>query len=176
MIQVMIVDDEQGVLNALKRSLRPYGWRVMTFLDPNEALNVSATETVDLVISDYRMPTMNGVEFLKEFMAIQPDSFRIILSGQADMSGVLDAINEAQIYRFITKPWSDADLAVTIEKALSHRQTLLENRRLADQVRRQEVQINHQKSELDRLEAECPGITQVDWDSDGSIVIDENEL
>ncbi len=176
MKRVMIVDDEQGVLNALKRSLRSEGWALMTFSSPEEALNVAASETIDLVISDYRMPQMDGVAFLKAFKAIQPDSFRIILSGQADMAAVLHAINEAEIYRFITKPWDDAELKMTIDKALNHREILLENRRLADLVRQQKVQLDYQKVELDRLETECPGITQVNWDSDGSIILSEADL
>lgn len=172
MNKVMIVDDELGVLKALKRSLRREGWVLMTYTDPEQALAVASIETIDLVISDYRMPIMNGVTFLKEFKAIQPDCFRVVLSGQADMDAVLQAINEAEIYRFVTKPWNDAELKVTIERALNHREMLLENRRLADLVRKQKVQLDYQKTELDRLEAECPGITQVNWDTDGSIILD----
>ncbi|MCW8883963.1 MAG: response regulator [Motiliproteus sp.] len=176
MSRVIIVDDEKGVLNALKRSMRSHGWNLQTYLDPQEALNDAATQEVDLVISDYRMPVMDGVTFLQEFKAIQPDAFRIILSGQADMDAILHAINDAEIYRFITKPWSDEELAVTIEKALEHRHILIENRRLADMVRKQQVQIKHQMSELERLEAESPGITQINWGDDGSIILyDEDE-
>lgn len=171
MKRVMIVDDEQAVLSALNRSLRREAWSLLTFNDPIKALNYVATETVDLVISDYRMPQMDGVTFLKEVRAIQPDAFRMVLSGQADMEGVLEAINEAEIYRFITKPWSDAELRITIEQALNHRDILLENRQLADIVRKQQLQINYQATELERLEGESPGITQVNWGPDGSIIL-----
>lgn len=173
--QILILDDEEGVLKALSRSLRNFGWHLLTFSDPDEALNLAASQDIDLVISDYRMPKMNGVMFLKELMAIQPDSFRIILSGQADMEGVLSAINEAGIYRFITKPWNDAELAHTIQQALEYRELLLENRRLANLVREQQVQLDYQKTELARLESESPGITQVEFDADGAIVVDEND-
>jgi len=173
--QIIILDDEEGVLKALKRSLRNYGWHLLTFTDPEAALNVAATQEIDLVISDYRMPAMDGVTFLKELMAIQPDSFRIILSGQADMDGVLAAINQAEIYRFITKPWNDSELAFTIEQALTYRRLLLENRRLADLVRKQQVQLDYQKTELDRLEIESPGITRVEFDADGAIVLDDGD-
>ena len=175
MNRVMIVDDEPGVLNALKRSLRREGWVLMAYDDPEEALNVAAKEVISLVISDYRMPQMDGVTFLKEFKAIQPDSFRIILSGQADLAAVLSAINEAEIYRFVTKPWNDAELKVSIETALKHRDILLENQRLANLVRKQKIQLDYQKTELDRLETECPGITQVNWDSDGCIILNDND-
>lgn len=171
MNRVMVVDDEKGVLNALKRSMRSRGWALTTFLEPEEALNSAATEEYDLVISDYRMPVMDGVTFLKEMKAIQPDAFRIILSGQADMGAVLLAINEAEIYRFITKPWNDDELAVTISKALEHRKMMLENRTLADLVRKQKAQIDYQVSELERLESESPGITDINWGDDGSIIL-----
>jgi len=172
---IIILDDEEGVLKALTRSLRSYGWCLKTFTDPQAALNAAASGDVDLVISDYRMPSMDGVSFLKELMAIQPDAFRIILSGQADMDGVLAAINEVGIYRFVTKPWNDAELALTIQQALGYRELLLDNRRLADLVRQQQVQIDYQKNELERLEKESPGITQIEFDADGAIVIDEND-
>lgn len=176
MKRIFIVDDEPGVLNALKRSLRDCAWLLRTFDDPEEALNAATGEEIDLVISDYRMPGMDGVTFLKEFKAVQPDTFRIILSGQADMDSVLKAINEAEIYRFVTKPWNDAELRVTIERALHHREMLLENRRLADLVRQQQAQLDYQKTELERLEQESPGITQVNWAPDGSIILDEESL
>ncbi|MEH6470429.1 MAG: response regulator [Halopseudomonas sp.] len=166
----MIVDDDPLVLNALKRSLRRECWALHCFSNPEEALTFAASEPVDLVISDYRMPVMNGVTFLKEIKAIQPDTFRIILSGHADMDAVVHAINDAEIYRFIPKPWCETELKITIEKALHHRQDLLENRRLADLVRSQQLQIDYQKTELERLEAESPGITKVNWASDGSII------
>lgn len=172
MTNIVIVDDEVGVLNALKRSLRNKGWRIQTFSDPSEALRFIASEEVDLVISDYRMPEMNGVTLLQEVMAVQPDAVRMVLSGQADMNGVLAAINKAEIFRFITKPWSDAELICAIEQGLSFRRVYLENRRLANLVREQQVQLDYQKSELERLEQESPGITQIEFDDEGAIVVD----
>ena len=176
MTQVIIIDDEPLILQALKRVLRRQEWQISTFEDPEEALAYAAMETIDLALSDYRMPGMDGITFLKELKAIQPDTFRIVLSGQADMEAVLLAINQAEIYRFITKPWNDAELRITLEQAIRHREMLLENRRLADLVRSQQAQIDYQTSELERLEAESPGITRINWGPDGSILIDERDL
>lgn len=173
MPQIIIVDDEVGVLRALERALRRHPWQLKTFTNPEEALNFAAENEVDLAISDYRMPGMDGVTFLKELLAIQPDAFRMVLSGQADIDGVLAAINQAEIYRFITKPWNDAELIITIKQALSYRELLLENRKLADLVREQQAQLDYQRTELERLEQESPGITQIEFDEQGAIVIDE---
>ncbi len=176
MTRIMFVDDEPNILKSLRRTLRGESWEVLTYEDPEEALNVAATQEIDLVISDFRMPIMDGVTFLKEFKAIQPDTQRMVLSGQADLQGVLQALNQAEISRFITKPWNDAELRMTIQVALRHRQVLLENRRLAELVRKQQAVLDYHQIELERLEADSPGITEVNWDSDGSIIIDEKDL
>lgn len=173
MTTIMIVDDEPSILKALRRSFRGKNWQLITYDDPEEALNVAAIQEISLVVSDYRMPVMNGVTFLQEFKAIQPDTLRIILSGHAELDGVLQAVNLAEIYRFVTKPWNDLELMVTIETALKHREMMLENRRLAALVRKQQAQLDYHKLELERMEAESPGITQVNWDRDGSIIISE---
>ena len=123
----------------------------------------------DLVLSDYRMPVMDGVDFLTRLKATQPDTMRLILSGYSDLKALLQAINEAEIHRFISKPWNDYELKSTIALALAHRATRLENKRLADQVRAQQSQL---EDLLGKLEAEAPGITKVCLDEDGAIVID----
>ena len=117
------------------------------------------------------MPEVSGVEFLSILRSMQPDTIRLVLSGYTDLDGLLKAINEAEIYRYITKPWNDYDLRATVNQALVHHETLLENRRLAEQVRAQQQQIDYQQQELLRLERLHPGITQVERDLDGSIII-----
>jgi response regulator RpfG family c-di-GMP phosphodiesterase len=88
-----------------------------------------------LFISDFRMPEMDGIEFLKGAKALQPDAARLILSGYADLNALLRAVNEVGIERFIGKPWNDYDLMSAIGQALAHRELLLENRELANLVR-----------------------------------------
>ncbi|HZW24075.1 MAG TPA: response regulator [Gallionella sp.] len=136
MYRVLIVDDEEGVLNALRRELHG-AYQVETFDKPEEALEHCRYAQFDLVIADYQMPGMNGIEFLKRFGKLQPDAVRLVLSGQADFGAMMDSINEAHIYRFIDKPWDSAELAATLAQALAHRAMLLENRRLAELCRRE---------------------------------------
>lgn len=182
--RVMLVDDEPNVLSALRRVLaatiryegREYPLKVETFDSPRGALD-RAKEGVpfDLVISDYRMPGMDGVVFLKAFMELQPDAARIILSGYADLDGLIGAINEARIFRFLSKPWHDFDVTTAAAQALAYRALQLENRRLADAVRVARGHIRPEDYERQRLEEETPGITKVNWGPDGSVLLDPEE-
>ena len=169
MTTILLVDDETNILKALKRALKRENWNIITYDNPAQALEELALTPVDLVLTDYRMPQMTGVEFLTDFKAMQPDAIRLILSGQADLQGVLDAINAAQVYRFILKPWNDEELVYTLKNALEFQRLQRENRELAETVRNQSRAIKAQISELRRLENESPGITRVKFDENGII-------
>lgn len=137
MQRILVVDDEQNVLHALRRELHGT-YEVEAYDNPEAALQRAASgDPFALVIADYQMPGMNGVEFLKRCGALQPDAAPLILSGQADFEALAGAVNEVHIYRFLSKPWDAAELASTLAQALAHRALLLENRRLAEQCRRE---------------------------------------
>jgi len=112
---------------------------------------------------------MDGVSFLRRLVGFQPDISRLILSGYADLQAVIAAINTVQIHRFISKPWDDYDLTASITQALGLRRLLLENRRLADQVRVQQGELSRHELELRRLEQIYPGLTRIERAADGSI-------
>ena len=172
---VAIIDDETEILNALVRLMRRQNWITLTCADPQRAREELAHHSIDIIISDYRMPGMDGVTLLNQLKHSHPDALRIILSGQADLDGVVKAVNDSEVYRFILKPWSDDDLLVTLQNALRYKEIMEENRRLAETVRRQERELEAQKRELQRLESEAPGITQVERDEDGFITLyDDN--
>lgn len=181
MHRIMLVDDEENILNALRRVLsgRAHSieaqqlYTVETFISPKIALARAEEAAFDLVISDYRMPEMGGVAFLKALRKVQPNAARMILSGYADLAGLMSAINEAEIVRFLSKPWNDDDLKLAISQALKFRDILLENQRLADQVRVQQGLLSKQEVALKRLAAESPGIAKVNWGPDGSVIIDD---
>lgn len=183
MNRILLVDDEQNILNALRRVLmggvvvdgEDEAVKVETCNTPAEALKLAEVMPFDLVISDYRMPGMGGVDFLKAFRKIQPNAARMILSGYADLSALVGAINEAEIFRFINKPWNDYDLKLAITQALAYRKLIMENQRLADIVRLQQGQLSKQEMALRRLEEESPGITKVNWGADGSVILDEDD-
>jgi len=179
MSALLIVDDEPNVLNALRRlcqnaSILPaiQDPVITTFTSPVEALKYIGAHPVDLVISDYRMPDMDGAAFLAHVRERQPDAARIIMSACSDIDGIVRAVNHAGIFRFVSKPWSDPDLKAAILEVLAHRALLLENRRLADEVRAQRGVITRQQLELERLERETPGITKVRWTEDGGVLLE----
>lgn len=176
MRRILLVDDEENVLKALKRLLRSESVDIETCTNPLDALSRSREIAFDLVISDYRMPQMDGVEFLKGVRQLQPDAARMILSAYTDLSALLGAINDAQIYRFVCKPWNDQELLITIRQALEHRDLQLENQRLADQVREQQSVISRQDRALKDLEREHPALTRVKRDADGAIILDDEDL
>ncbi|MBU1363820.1 MAG: response regulator [Gammaproteobacteria bacterium] len=181
MSRILIVDDEESILKALKRVLRlapcaygnkNYTLEIVDFNSPLAALEAVQNEEFDLLMSDYRMPGMDGIEFLKAAKAIQPDAARLILSGYADLNALVRAVNEVGIDRFIGKPWNDYDLMSAIGQALAHRDLMLENRQLANLVRLEMGDITPQQVEAERLERIEPGITEVNWGPDGSVVLD----
>ena len=177
MYRIMIVDDEPSILNSLKRVLKKGDdWEIETYDSATDALKRAQTNSFELVISDYRMPEMDGVDFLNAIRKLQPEAMRIILSGFTDLEALLGAINEAEIFRYICKPWDNRELVETIKHALIHREILVENRRLADQVREQQEELNKRKTALELLAEKHPALVEVEWGSDGAIIIDETLL
>jgi len=127
---VLCVDDEPNILSALRRLLRPSGYRVLVAESGAEGLELMATEQVDLVISDMRMPNMDGAAFLAAVKAGWPDVVRILLTGYADMASTIDAINRGEIFRYVTKPWVDSDMLLTLRQGLERKALEADKRRL----------------------------------------------
>src|SRR3954466_6348993 len=100
---LLCVDDEPNILSALRRLFRSKGYRVLTAEGGAAGLALLEQEEVDLIISDMRMPEMDGAQFLESARARRPDAVRILLTGQADIQSILAAINRGEIYRYITK-------------------------------------------------------------------------
>lgn len=173
MRRFLLLDDEINVLYALKRALRAClsekHMSVEIFTEPEQALLRSGEVAFDVVISDYHMPQMNGVEFLAMVKGLQPDAVRLILSASTEFETVMSAINRAEVFRYISKPWHIEDLKTTLALVLERRDQLMANQRLADELRVQRGQLTPQELEARRLEAEEPGITKVNWGPDGSV-------
>lgn len=114
---LLCVDDEQNILNSLKRQLWKDDFTVLTVSSGQEALELFKKNEVDVILSDQRMPHMTGVELMGKIKKIYPDTVRIMLSGQVDMNEVLAAINQGEIFRFLTKPWNPEQLQFILQEA-----------------------------------------------------------
>ncbi|HAN47569.1 MAG TPA: GGDEF domain-containing protein, partial [Nitrospira sp.] len=114
---LLLVDDEPDILNSLKRLLRRSGYRILTAGSAAEGLELLALNSVQVIVSDQRMPNMSGSEFLGRVKILYPDSMRIVLSGYTEVAALTDAINRGAIYKFVTKPWNDDDLRRVIREA-----------------------------------------------------------
>lgn len=143
---LLCVDDEPNILSSLRRLFRAKGYRVLVAESGDAGLQVLATEAVDMVISDMRMPEMDGAHFLELVRIRWPDTIRILLTGYADVSSIIDAINRGEIYRYITKPWDDNAMLLLVRDALERK--ALENEKL-----RLEALTQRQNDELKALNA-----------------------
>ena len=144
---LLLVDDEENILSSLRRLLRRDGYTILTASGGKAGLELMATHPVDVIVSDQRMPGMTGVEFLQKAKQMDPDSVRMVLSGYTDLQSVTDAINEGDIYKFLTKPWDDAMLRANINEAFQRKLLSDENRRLS-------AELAGANNELERINAQ----------------------
>lgn len=117
---VLFVDDELSILSSLRRTLRREGYEILTANSAAEGFSLLAKNSIQVIVSDQRMPEMNGTEFLARVKSLYPNTVRMILSGYAEVSSVTDSINKGAVYRFMLKPWDDEQLKQEIAGALRH--------------------------------------------------------
>jgi len=115
-ISILYVDDELNNLVSFKAVFR-IKYKVHTAISGEEAINILRKYDVHIIITDQRMPQMTGVEFLETIIGEFPDPIRILLTGYADMNAVIDAINKGKIFHYLTKPWNEEELDMTITRA-----------------------------------------------------------
>jgi len=145
---VVIVDDEEMVLTSLSSFLSlETEYNVKTFLSAKEALEFISSSDIDLVISDYLMPEMDGISFLAQVREIKPQVPRIILTGYADKENAIKAINDVGLFQYIEKPWDNDDLLIVLRNGLD-RQKLL--KKLNQKI----IEINKAYADLQGLQNE----------------------
>jgi len=138
---LLCVDDEPNILSSLRRLFRSQGYRVLTATSGALGLAVLEQEPVDLVISDMRMPEMDGAQFLAAVRQRWPDTLRLLLTGYSDIHSIQDAINCGEIYRYVTKPWDDDDIVLIVRHAFERRQLEREKQRLEATIRQQNQEL-----------------------------------
>ncbi len=128
MINVLYLDDESHNLTAFRAAFRR-DFQVHVTTEPTEAVRILREQPIEVIISDQKMPSLSGVEFFELIMPDNPDPIRMLLTGHADIDAVIDAINKGQIYKYISKPWNEAELKSLVEEAagLYHERKVMAN-------------------------------------------------
>ena len=129
---ILFVDDEPNILSSLRRLFRSEGYQTLIAESGEAGLKILETETVDLIVSDMRMPEMDGAHFLEIARARWPDTMRLLLTGYADVSSIMQAVNRGEIYRYITKPWDENEILLIVRQALERKALEHERQRLEE--------------------------------------------
>jgi CheY-like chemotaxis protein len=116
---LLYVDDEVNLLSAVRRAMRHSGYRVLVASSADEAFEILATTEVGVILCDQRMRGMSGTEFLERVKQMYPDAVRIVLSGYTDLNSVTEAVNRGAIFKFLTKPWMEEELAEAVRDAFA---------------------------------------------------------
>lgn len=148
---VLCVDDEKNILSAMKRLLRKEDFQLLTCTSGEEAIAVMEENDINVVISDQRMPKMNGTEFLKLVKENYPDAIRIILTGYTDVDSITESINQGHIYKFFLKPWNDQNLKLEIRQALEQYDLIKANKKLHEKIVKQNEDLRTMNEKLEEL-------------------------
>jgi two-component system probable response regulator PhcQ len=167
-INILLVDDESHVTDALSRHFPKQRFEVLKAVSSAQAYELLEQRRVDVVVSDERMPGESGSEFLSKVRRSHPGTIRIMLSGQASLDAAVRAINEGEVYRFFLKPCNPVDLLFTIQRAVDHRRLAERSRALLTEYRKQAVLLNA----VERMQ---PGLLKVELDESGAIVVEEDD-
>ncbi len=163
---ILLVDDEPHLTQSLQRALRKEPYVIRASNSPQEALELLDRESIDLVISDERMPDMSGTDFLALVRRRYPQTVRMMLTGHASLEAAIRAINEGEVYRFFVKPCNPVVLKVAICQALQMQELERQARRLLQEYRRT-------AGILETLERNNPGILRTPVDASGTIVVED---
>jgi two-component system, probable response regulator PhcQ len=163
---ILLVDDEAHVTAALSRHFPKQVYEIVTVTSAAAAQEVLAKQSVDVIVTDERMPGESGTEFLAKVRRRYPNTIRMVLSGQASLEAAVRAINEGEVYRFFLKPCNPTDLIFTIQRALEHRRLAQKSRELLKEFQRQAAMLAtgpHSSSAL----------MHVQRDDSGAVLLDE---
>jgi DNA-binding NtrC family response regulator len=159
----LVVDDEELFIEYIKSMLSGESYNVVTASNGKQGLEILKKQSVNLVISEYKIPLMNGLEFLEKVRIIYPDILTVMVTDQADINLAIKAINEAGVYKFLLKPWDDIDFKNTIKRTLESLQVIKERDELIRKVKTHEATLKD-------LEKRYPGITKIEKNEDGYIL------
>jgi len=160
---ILVVDDEELFLEYIKSMFSGESYTVITASSGKQGLEILKQQSVNMVISEYKIPLMNGLEFLEKVRIIYPDVLTVMVTDQADVNLAIRAINEAGVYKFLLKPWDDIDFKNTIKRTLESLQVIKERDELIRKVKTHEATLKD-------LEKRYPGITKIEKNKDGNFL------
>lgn len=147
---ILLVDDDINILSSLKRLLLREGYNIFTANNGIEGLELLQKQNINLIISDMKMPEMNGEEFLAEVAKKWPETIRILLTGFSDLTSTINAINKGHIYQYVSKPWEDSELTISIANALHQQHLESERKRLLELTHKQNMELAALNSSLEK--------------------------
>ena len=146
---ILFVDDESNILSSLNRLFRKKNYKIFLATGGHDGLEILKQHKIDVVLSDMRMPEMDGAQFLGKVNEEWPDTVRILLTGYADINATIDAINKGMIYRYISKPWEDNDILLTVANAVDNKRLKEQRKQLLELTTSQNQQLQSINSQLD---------------------------
>lgn len=149
----LVVDDEPDILDSIQRLFRKQ-YTVFTAQTVDEAMELLDTESIQVVMTDQRMPRTSGVHFLANLRERHPDIVRVLLTGYSNIDHVVDAINEGHVYRYISKPWNPAELRLFVAQAFDHYESRRERELLVEELREINEKLEDRNIALSRANEE----------------------
>ena len=150
-IHVLFLDDEPNILTSIQRAFIDSSFGIMTTTNAKEAMEILDRERIKVVLSDYRMPKVSGIQFLNAVKGKHPDVIRVLFTGCAELLSAEEAINVGGVYRFLSKPWSPEELRATVEHAIQHFDLLTENHRLLSEMKRKNMELEKLNRQMNNI-------------------------
>jgi DNA-binding NtrC family response regulator len=163
---VLCVDDDPDMLAAVVRTIKTAGYHVLAADSPSQALQILGNQAVAVLVSDFEMPEMTGVELAVRARDLQPETVRMMLTGRNTVDTAVAGINIGEVFRFLSKPFQPDQLKREVAAAVEH------HREVAD-VANERLTVVRRKRVLEALEGDFPGITAVPRDDDGAYLLDD---
>ncbi|HUQ05628.1 MAG TPA: response regulator [Kofleriaceae bacterium] len=163
---VLCVDDDPDMLAAVVRTIKTAGYHVLSADSPSQALQILGNQSVAVLVSDFEMPEMTGVELAVRARDLQPETVRMMLTGRNTVDTAVAGINIGEVFRFLSKPFQPDQLKREVAAAIEH------HREVAD-VASERLTVVRRKRVLEALEGDFPGITAVPRDDDGAYLLDD---
>lgn len=147
--RILLVDDDPHVLSALRRALRGQGYELLTAPCGEDALALFGSQPFDAIVCDMRMPGVSGAEVLRACKSMDPGTVRVLLTGHADIDSAVSAVNDGEVFRYLSKPWDDAELLNALREGLARRQLARERDALRELTQRQNAELQVLNAELE---------------------------